>query len=138
MYTCTHSFNMYSQLQHVFTASTCTHSFRHVLTASDCTHSFNMYSQLQHVFTASTCTHNHSFRLHSQLQHVFTASTCTHSFNMYSQLQHVLTATASDYLKSEKFILHMNIDHTLPNNKHGPTHYKLGVTCVYNVFYTRL
>jgi len=37
-------------------------------------------------------------------------------------------------------LLYENIDQTLPNTLHGPMHYKLGVTCVYNehVFYTLL
>jgi len=30
------------------------------------------------------------------------------------------------------FILYMNIDHKLSNKLHGPMHYKIGVTCVYN------
>jgi len=29
-------------------------------------------------------------------------------------------------------VLYANIDQTLPNNFHGPTHCKIGVTCVYN------
>jgi len=35
------------------------------------------------------------------------------------------------------YILYTNIDQTLPNKLHGPTHYKVGDTCVYNgqVFY---
>ena len=35
-------------------------------------------------------------------------------------------------------VLHENIDQTLLNKLHGPMHYKIGVTCVYNghVFYT--
>jgi len=34
----------------------------------------------------------------------------------------------------------MNIDQTLPNKLHGPMHYKLSVTCVYNghLLYTLL
>ena len=34
----------------------------------------------------------------------------------------------------------MNIDLKLRNKSHGPMHYKIGVTCVYNghVFYTLL
>jgi len=37
-------------------------------------------------------------------------------------------------------ILYENIDQILPNKLHGPMHYKIGVTCVYNghVFYTLL
>jgi len=37
-------------------------------------------------------------------------------------------------------VLYTNSDQTLPNKLHGPMHYKLGVTCVYNghVFYTLL
>ena len=37
-------------------------------------------------------------------------------------------------------ILYMNIDQTLPNKSHGPTHCKIGDTCIYNghVFYTLL
>jgi len=37
-------------------------------------------------------------------------------------------------------ILFENIDQNLPNKLHGPMHYKLGVTCVYNghVFFTLL
>ena len=29
-------------------------------------------------------------------------------------------------------ILYTNIDHTLPNKSHGPMHYQIGVTWVYN------
>ena len=37
-------------------------------------------------------------------------------------------------------VLYTNIDQTLPNKLHGPMHYKIGVTCVYNghLFYTLL
>ena len=37
-------------------------------------------------------------------------------------------------------VLHMNIDQTLSNKSHGPMHYKIGVTCVFNghMFYTLL
>jgi len=37
-------------------------------------------------------------------------------------------------------ILYEKIDLILPNKLHGPMHYKIGVTCVYNahVFYTLL
>jgi len=36
--------------------------------------------------------------------------------------------------------LYKNIDQILTNKLHGPMHYKIGVTCVYNghVFYTLL
>ena len=35
-------------------------------------------------------------------------------------------------------VLHENIDQTLLNKLHGPMHYKIDVTCVYNrhMFYT--
>ena len=35
-------------------------------------------------------------------------------------------------------LLYENIDRIPPNKLHGPMHYKIGVTCVYNghVFYT--
>jgi len=35
-------------------------------------------------------------------------------------------------------VLYENIDQILPNQLHGPMHYNIGVTCVYNghVFYT--
>jgi len=38
------------------------------------------------------------------------------------------------------FVLYENIEQILPNKLHGPVHYKIGVTCVYNghVFYTLL
>ena len=38
------------------------------------------------------------------------------------------------------YVLHENIVQILPNTLHGPTHYKIGVTCVYNghVLYTLL
>ena len=37
-------------------------------------------------------------------------------------------------------VLYENIDQILPNKLHGPMHYKIGVTCVYNghMFYTLL
>jgi len=37
-------------------------------------------------------------------------------------------------------MLHFNIDQKLQNKLHGPMHYKIGVTCVYNghLFYTLL
>jgi len=37
-------------------------------------------------------------------------------------------------------VLYETIDQILPNKLHGPMHYKIGVTCVYNghVFYTLL
>jgi len=43
----------------------------------------------------------------------------------------------TDYNKN---VLYMNIDQTLPNKLHGPTHYTIGVTCVYtgHVVYTLL
>ena len=43
----------------------------------------------------------------------------------------------TDYNKN---VLYMNIDQTLPNKLHGPTHCKIVDTCVYNghVFYTLL
>ena len=31
------------------------------------------------------------------------------------------------------YVLYENIDQILPNRSHGPMHYKIGVTCVYNV-----
>jgi len=39
-----------------------------------------------------------------------------------------------------KVILYANVDQILPNKSHGPMHYNIGVTCVYNghVFYTLL
>jgi len=41
---------------------------------------------------------------------------------------------------SNKRLLYENIDQILTNKLHGPMHYKIGVTCVYNghVFYTLL
>jgi len=37
-------------------------------------------------------------------------------------------------------VLYTNIDQTLANKLHGPMHYKIGVTCIYNghVSYTLL
>jgi len=37
-------------------------------------------------------------------------------------------------------LLYENMDQILPNKLHGPMHYHIGVTCVYNghVFYTLL
>ena len=37
-------------------------------------------------------------------------------------------------------VLYENIDQPLPNKLHGPMHYTIGVTCVYNghMFYTLL
>jgi len=37
-------------------------------------------------------------------------------------------------------VLYENIDQILPNKLHGPMHYRIGVTCVFNghVFYTLL
>jgi len=31
-------------------------------------------------------------------------------------------------------LLYENIDQILPNKLHGPMHYKIGVTCVYNEY----
>jgi len=43
-------------------------------------------------------------------------------------------------MSSMSQVLHENIDPTLLNKLHGPMHYKIGVTWVYNecVFYTLL
>jgi len=40
----------------------------------------------------------------------------------------------------ENTVLYENIDQILLNKLHGPIHYKVGVTCLYNghVFYTLL
>jgi len=37
-------------------------------------------------------------------------------------------------------VLYENIDKIIPNKLHGPMHYKIGVTCVYNghVFFSLL
>jgi len=46
--------------------------------------------------------------------------------------------TVSSNDSVSKRVLYENIDQSLPNKLHGPMHYKIGVTCVYNehVFYT--
>ena len=51
----------------------------------------------------------------------------------YEQYTRALTHSCFYY-----FVLYENIDQILPNKLHGPMHYKIGITCVYNghVFYT--
>jgi len=46
-------------------------------------------------------------------------------------------------LTNQLIVLYENIDQTLSNKSHGPIHYNIGVTCIYNiynghVFYTLL
>ena len=44
------------------------------------------------------------------------------------------------YIVKVLYLLYENIDQTFLEKKHGPMHYKIGVTCVYNehVFFTLL
>jgi len=54
-----------------------------------------------------------------------------HSCEGYQQIFYVVKAIQ---------VLHDKIDQTLLNKLHGPMHYKISVSCVYNehVFYTLL
>ena len=69
-------------------------------------------------------------------------SRCTcHTENLYV----VLFLTCVDVVDKtvewlHRLVLFTNIDLKLRNKSHGPMHYKIGVTCVYNehVFYTLL
>jgi len=61
--------------------------------------------------------------------------TCINQLNGASELGGYATK-----LCDKTQVLYTNIDQTLSNKLHGPTHCKIGVTCVYNghVCYTQL
>ena len=49
-----------------------------------------------------------------------------------SLCRHLSESESSLEMDDERYVLYKNIDLTLRNKLHGPVHYQIGVTCVYN------